>query len=115
MLWEELWNFIKRNIFVVVLAITLAVAAPWTLIFILPIAFIALLPIFIKMRIYRAQKQMFDNMREQSGDPFGSQSHKSKSEGDVTVVQTEHAEPRVNDEVGEYVDFKEVKEESTKK
>ena len=53
-------------------------------------------------------------MQNPSGNPFGEQSQrsrKSKSDGEVTVVRTEHSEPRVNDEVGEYVDFKEIKEE----
>ena len=113
MFLNELWSYIKQNIFIIVLAVTLAVAAPWTLIFILPIAFISLLPLFIKWRIYSAQKQMFDNMQNPSGNPFGEQSQrsrKSKSDGEVTVVRTEHSEPRVNDEVGEYVDFKEIKD-----
>jgi hypothetical protein len=39
---------------------------------------------------------------------------RSRNEGDVTVVRTEQAEQRINDEVGEYVDFKEVKNEETK-
>ena len=113
MFLNELWSFVKRNIFVVVLAVTLVVAAPWTLIFVLPIAAISLLPLFIKWRIYRAQKQMFDNMQNPSGEPFGEQSRQSrkrKSDGQVTVVKTERSEPRVNDEVGEYVDFKEIKD-----
>ena len=113
MFLNELWRFIKHNIFVIVLAVTLVVALPWMLIFVLPIALISLLPLFIKWRMYRAQQQMFDNMQNPSGAPFDGQSQrarKAKSEGKVTVVQTEHSEPRVNDEVGEYVDFKEVKE-----
>ena len=115
MIWNELWNFIKRNIFIIVLAVTLAVAAPLTLIFILPIAFVALIPLFIKIRLQRIQKQMFDKMNQHSANPLNDQQqgeHTSKNEGDVTVVQTEqHSAPRVNDEVGEYVDFKEVKED----
>ncbi len=113
MFLNELWSFVKRNIFVIVLAVTLVIAAPWTLIFVLPIAIISLLPLFIKWRLYRAQKQMFDNMQNPSGNPFGGESQhtrKSKSDGEVTVVKTEQSEPRVNDEVGEYVDFKEIKD-----
>ena len=113
MFLNELWSFVNRNIFIIVLAITLVIAMPWTLIFVLPVAVISLLPLFIKWRIYNAQKQMFDNMQNPSGNPFGEQSQrarKSKNDGEVTVVQTEQSEPRVNDEVGEYVDFKEIKD-----
>ena len=52
-------------------------------------------------------------MQNPSGSPFGEQSQrarKRKSDGEVTVVKTEQSEPRVNDEVGEYVDFKEIKD-----
>ena len=113
MFLNELWRFVKHNIFVIVLAVTLVIALPWTLIFVIPIAIISLLPLLIKWRIYRAQKQMFDNMQNPSGNPFGGESQRTrrrKSDGEVTVVKTEHSEPRVNDEVGEYVDFKEIKD-----
>ena len=118
MFLNELWEFFKRNIFVIVLAITLAVAAPWTLIFILPIAVIVMIPLFLKWKIYRAHKQMFDQANKQAGNPFSSQTHqqrrKVKSEGEVTVTMTEPTEQRINDDVGEYVDFKEVKNKETK-
>ena len=113
MFLNELWRFVKHNIFVIVLAVTLVIALPWTLIFVLPIALVSLLPLFLKWRIYRAQKQMFDNMQNPSGGPFGEQSQrtrKRKGDGEVTVVKTEQSAPRVNDEVGEYVDFKEIKD-----
>lgn len=113
MFLNELLRFVKHNIFVIVLAVTLVIAMPWTLIFVIPIAAVALLPLFIKWRIYRAQKQMFDNMQNPSGNPFGGESQrtrKRKGDGEVTVVKTEQSEPRVNDEVGEYVDFKEIKD-----
>ena len=113
MFLNELLRFVKHNIFVIVLAVTLVIAMPWTLIFVIPIAVVALLPLFIKWRIYRAQKQMFDNMQNSSGNPFGGESQRTrrrKGDGEVTVVKTEQSEPRVNDEVGEYVDFKEIKD-----
>ena len=114
MFWRELWDYIKRNIHIIVIALVVAVVLPWTLIIIVPLAFILLIPLFIKWRIYRAQKQMFDNMNSASGGNFGGESkrtRKAKRDGNVTVVRTDHSEPRINDEVGEYVDFKEIKEE----
>ncbi len=113
MFLNELWRFVKYNIFVIVLAVTLVIAMPWTLIFVVPIAIISLLPLLIKWRIYRAQRQMFDNLQNPSNNPFGGESQRAgrrKSDGEVTVVKSEQSEPRVNDEVGEYVDFKEIKD-----
>lgn len=114
MFWRELWDLAKRNALVIVIALVIAVVMPWTLIIIVPLAFIALIPLIIRWFVYRTQKQMFDNMQNPSGDNFGGESkrtRKAKRDGNVTVVRTEHSEPRINDEVGEYVDFKEIKEE----
>lgn len=38
------------------------------------------------------------------------QQERKRREGKVTVVRTEPTERRVSDDVGEYVDFKEIKE-----
>lgn len=117
MFLNELWALIKRNIFVVVLMVTLAVAVPWTLVFIIPIALVALAPIWLVWRVQKAQKDMFggqtgtNNTQQQD---FGFGQRKQKNEGKVTVVQSEPTEQRVNDDVGEYVDFKEIKEDKSK-
>ena len=95
--------------------VTLAVAMPWTLIFIVPLALVALAPIWLVWRVQKAQKDMFGgqtgaNNTQQQG--FGYR--KQNNEGKVTVVQSEPTEQRVNDDVGEYVDFKEIKEDKSK-
>lgn len=119
MFLNELWELFKRNIFVVVLAVTLVVAAPWTLVFVLPAVIVVALLLFLKWKIYSAQQRMYDQANGQSASPHTSQSQqrrggKVKSEGKVTVVRTEPAEQRINDDVGEYVDFKEVKSKNSK-
>lgn len=120
MFWNELWNIIKRNLFAIVLVVTLVVAAPWTLVFILPIVAIALFIAIPLWRIRRQQQELYDEMRRKAGEQHQQQSQRSwwhrtnKSEGEVTIVQTEPTEQRVSDDVGEYVDFKEVKNEETK-
>lgn len=119
MILRELWEFFKRNLLVVVLAVTLVVAMPWTLIFVLPVAIIVMVLLFALWRIRRAQQRIYDEMRRQAGEQYEEpQSQRSwwrkgDSEGEVTVVRTEPTEQRVNDEVGEYVDFKEVKNKET--
>lgn len=120
MFWSEIWDFIKRNIFGIVLIITLVVAAPWSIIFVLPVAIFFLLLLIVVWRVRRQQQKIFDEARRQAGEQYQQQSQHSwwrranKSEGEVTVVQTEQPEQRVSDDVGEYVDFKEIKEDKTK-
>ena len=121
MIWNEIWDFVKRNIFAIVLIVTLVIAVPWSLIFVLPIAFIFLLILIVLWRVRRQQQQIFDEVRRANGDfdEQQQQSHnswwrRSKNEGEVTIVRTEPTEQRVSDDVGEYVEFKEVKNEETK-
>ncbi|MBO7221099.1 MAG: DUF4834 family protein [Alistipes sp.] len=113
MFLEELWTFIKRNIFAIVLAVTVMVAVPWTIIFILPVAAIFILFLVVTWRLRKASKQMYEEAQRQAGSQQQTRNswrRKTKEEGEVTVVQTEQTEQRVNDEVGEYVDFKEIKD-----
>ena len=120
MFWSEIWDFVKRNIFAIVLIVTLVVAAPWSLIFVLPVAIFFLVLLVVIWRVRRQQQKMFDEARRQAGEQYQQQSQHSwwrrahKSEGEVTVVQTEQPEQRVSDDVGEYVDFKEIKDDKTK-
>ncbi len=113
----ELWAFVKRNIFAIVLAVTVMVAVPWTIIFILPIAALFILLFVVGWRMRNAGKQMFEEAQRQTGNQQQTHSswrRRAKSEGEVTVVQTEQTEQRINDEVGEYVEFKEIKEKQNK-
>lgn len=119
----DIWNFIKRNFFAIVLVVTLAVAAPWTLVILLPVVVLAILIAIPLWRIRRQQQELYDEMRRKASEQqqqHQQQSQRSwwhrtnKSEGEVTIVQTEPTEQRVSDDVGEYVDFKEVKNEETK-
>ncbi len=114
MIWEALWALIKRNILTIVLMVTFAVwAFPWSLIIIIPILLIALTPILLIWRVSKAQKEFFKQAKaraeEQSGAFRQEPPRGKKQDGKVTVILTEAAEQRISDDVGEYVDFKEVK------
>ena len=119
MFWDHIWGLVKRNLLFIVIAAVLVVAAPWTLIFILPIFIIMLLPTILMWRVARAQRKIYDEFTRQAGGHRQEQQQsqqswgrrETKSEGDVTVVRTEPTEQRVNDDVGEYVDFKEIDED----
>lgn len=112
---------IRRNPLTFVVLLLLMLAAPW-LFGVIALVFVAmaLVVLFswlsIIWRVRDAQRQM-----ERDFDEAGRNRHKNGNyrrsgtkEGDVTVVATEPSRKRVNDDVGEYVDFKEVKESSEK-
>lgn len=93
--------------------ITFAVwAFPWSLIFIIPILLIALTPILLLWRVSRVQKEFAKRARayaEEQNGAFRQEPRGKKQEGKVTIIQTEATEQRISDDVGEYVDFKEIK------
>lgn len=111
MYWKEFGAFVGRNIFTIVLAAVLAVTWPWTLIIIIPIAIVV---IRIQMAIWK-MRRMYQNTF-QGGYQNANTNTKKSSErpGKITIVRTEQAEQRINDDVGEYVDFKEIKDKKTK-
>lgn len=107
MYWSELWEFIKRNLLIIVLLAVVAVSWPWTLIVIIPIAIGVLR---LQMAMWKVRRA-FQNANKGAEEQHNKRRTKA---GDVTIVRTEHTEQRVNDDVGEYVDFKEIKEDKTK-
>ena len=107
MYWSELWEFVKRNLLTIVLLAVVAVSWPWTLIIIIPIAIGVLRLQMAMWKVRRAFHNANKGAEEQ-------QNKRNTKAGNVTIVRTEHTEQRVNDDVGEYVDFKEIKEKKTK-
>lgn len=104
MYWSEFWEFVKRNMLTIVLVAVVAVSFPMTLIFIIPIAAVVL---YFQMMVWRVQR----GIKNQQHDEFNHEMDSSE----VKIVRTEPTEQRVNDNVGEYVDFKEITEEETQK
>lgn len=110
---------IRRNPLTFVLLLLLMVAAPW-LFGVIALVFVAMAIVVlfswlsIIWRVRDAQKRMereFGNAEQNRRQDFR---RTDTREGDVTVVATEPSRKRVNDDVGEYVDFKEVKDSSDK-
>ncbi len=117
---NTIWNFIKQNIFTIILIVTLVVAMPWLgYLFLIPLILVVVVGAMLAWKVHKLRSQIVDETQRQRGNQqeqqqsWWSRSH-SRNEGEVTVVQTEPTEQRVNDEVGEYVDFKEVKNEESK-
>lgn len=105
------------NLLTIVLLVILAVNFPLILWFIVPIALVILIPValvafrFAKAmwRMKRAYKQSYKNTTNTH-----SQKESKAKAGDIKIILTDQAEQRVNDDVGEYVDFQEIKEDKTK-
>lgn len=112
---------IRRNPLTFVVLLLLMLAAPW-LFGVIALVFVAmaLVVLFswlsIIWRVRDAQRQMERDFDEAGGNRYrnGNYRRNGTKEGDVTVVATEPSRKRVNDDVGEYVDFKEVKNSSEK-
>lgn len=115
-MWSEFLKYLKRNFWIVVVAVIVAVAYPWTLIISIPVILVSLAPLLLLWRVRKAQEEMFGRAEEQQTRRQGFSGRRQQDEGEVTVVQTsDSAEPRISDDVGEYVDFKEIKEDKETK
>jgi hypothetical protein len=110
---------IRRNPLTFLVVLLLMLAAPW-LFGVIALVFVvmALVALFswlsIIWRVRDAQRQMERDFDEAGGNRQRNYRRSGTKEGDVTVVATEPSRKRVNDDVGEYVDFKEVEESSEK-
>ena len=117
---NTIWGIIKQNIFTIIIIVTLIVAMPWLgYLFLIPLVLVVVFGAMLAWKVHKLRSQMYDEAQRQQGyqqtqqQGWWGRSH-SRNEGDVTVVQTEQTEQRVSDEVGEYVDFKEIKEDKSK-
>ncbi len=106
-------RFIKENPLTIVLLVMLIAFAPslvgGMLIGVLILmGILLLLPVIMFFRLRRISRRMEQEAR-QSYDQAHRQAHKQK-EGEVKVyTTTDRPQKRVNDDVGDYVEFEEVK------
>lgn len=117
--FSGIFNFIRRNPLTCTILLLLMVAAPgifgvFAIIFIAAVLLIAISWALLLWRIRGTQKEMERQFREQGYEEYGQREQygfgrKKRREGEVTVIETEATRKRVSDDVGEYVDFKEVK------
>lgn len=115
MFFSSLLGSIRRNSLTFVLLLALICVAPYLLgvvaLIFLAILLVSLLSWFsLVWRVRDAQRTMehdADARRQSNWYGFG---RRQQREGDVTITETDTIQKRVSDDVGEYVDFKEVKE-----
>lgn len=121
---DSIVEWIKRNPLTCILLVMIAVFAPglFGAIFIgigIVVLLLLAIPIIGIFKLRRMSRKIEDEARQQQGfggqgfggQGFGGQNRtRTNNEGEVKVYTTEEAtEKRVNDKVGEYVDFEEVK------
>lgn len=121
---DSIVEWIKRNPLTCILLVMIAVFAPglYGAIFIgigIVVLLLLAIPIIGIFKLRRMSRKIEDEARQQQGfggqgfggQGFGGQNRtRTSNEGEVKVYTTEEAtEKRVNDKVGEYVDFEEVK------
>jgi len=123
-LFDALIAFVQRNPLFVLLVVVLAVAAPALLrgiaafVLYLLLGFFLLfgvLALLLRWRLYRVQRDMESRLgRDSRQEGFGGNPYarRPRREGDVKVRKTSRTpEKRVANNVGDYVDFEETKEE----
>ena len=115
---DSFFGFISRNPLTTIIIVMLLVFAPSffgaLLIGVVVLALILLaIPIFMLFRLRRASRNFQEQARHESQQSYSQQSYsQAKNEGDVKVhATTQQPQKRVNDNVGDYVEFEEVKEQ----
>lgn len=120
----SIFSFIQRNLLTIIILVLLIVFAPGVFKFIAVVLLIGMLilisiPLLLAWRVRRMARRMEEQMRQGQGGFYGGfythagdQEHRtgrSRSEGDVKVHVGGALDKKVSDQVGDYVDFEEIK------
>ena len=120
---DSFLGFVSRNPLTTIIIVMLLVFAPsvFGVLFIGVIALLLLtlaIPAFLLFRLRRASRNFQEQTRHESQQSYSQREYNQqgysqpKSEGDVKVhATTQQPQKRVNDNVGDYVEFEEVKEQ----
>ena len=108
-IFSHLIDIIRRNPFTTLFIVLLLVAAPQllgvlALIILVPIIILIVGAAIMLVRLRKVQRDMHD--AQSRGGYTGPNPSDTKTDGKVTV-HIPHTEPKVSEDVGEYVDFKE--------
>jgi hypothetical protein len=120
---DSFLGFVSRNPLTTIIIVMLLVFAPsvFGVLFIGVIVLLLLtlaIPAFLLFRLRRASRNFQEQARHESQQSYSQREYNQqgysqpKSEGDVKVhATTQQPQKRVNDNVGDYVEFEEVKEQ----
>lgn len=112
-LLSSIWHFISRNPLATVILLLLIVAAPGVLgflaVFILIMILLGAIPLLsVFWKVRNAQQTFRDNAADgKIHNDWGG--FTNRKDGKVTIVGNPKASKRVKDDVGEYIDYKEIK------
>lgn len=117
----------QRNLLTIIILLLLIVFAPGVfrilaIILLAGVLFIMAIPLILAWRMRRFARRMEEQMRQGGfqggfdtrGGGFGGGGNGSGREGDVKVRVGGKRDKRVSDNVGDYVDFEEIKEDKNK-
>ena len=113
---DSIIDFVRRNPLTTTILVMLMIFAPGAFgaIFIGIMVVLLLLmaiPVFLLFRLRRASRHIKDETHRTTNSQQFYGRQREKQEGEVKVYTTsETPEKRVNDNVGDYIDFEEVKE-----
>lgn len=124
---QGLLALIQRNLLTIIILLLLIVFAPGVfrilaIILLAGVLFIMAIPLILTWRMRRFARRMEEQMRQGGfqggfdtrGEGFGGGGNGSGREGDVKVRVGGKRDKRVSDNVGDYVDFEEIKEDKNK-
>ena len=120
---QALLALLQRNLLTIVILILLIIVAPGlfrvlAIIILAGVLFMIFIPLFLAWRMRRFARRMEEQMRQggfqggfhSRGGGFGGGAAKTQREGDVKIRVGGTRDKRVSDNVGDYVDFEEIKE-----
>ena len=119
---QGLLALIQRNLLTIIILLLLIVFAPGVfrilaIIVLAGVLFIMAIPLILTWRMRRFARRMEEQMRQggfQGGFDTRGGGNGSGREGDVKVRVGGKRDKRVSDNVGDYVDFEEIKEDKNK-
>lgn len=124
---QGLLALIQRNLLTIIILLLLIVFVPGVfrilaIILLAGVLFIMAIPLILTWRMRRFARRMEEQMRQGGfqggfdtrGGGFGGGGNGSGREGDVKVRVGGKRDKRVSDNVGDYVDFEEIKEDKNK-
>ena len=120
---QALLALLQRNLLTIVILILLIIIAPGlfrvlAIIILAGVLFMISIPLVLAWRMRRFARRMEDQMRQggfqggfhSRGGGFGGGAANFQREGDVKIRVGGTRDKRVSDNVGDYVDFEEIKE-----
>lgn len=117
---KSIFDFIDRHPLTTLIVLLLFVAAPqllgvFALLILIPIVLLVVAYVVLMWKMRKMRRRMEDTLRNMHRNGgFGhteARRQSSTDDGRVTIITSEQPDRRVSDDVGEYVDFKEIKED----